>query len=92
MPLTAEQMEKRLREAPRKRVGRVTFSCANCGRKMTRTVWAEAGEIDGNGEITYDFEQAVGKCRCGAVNVVAYQPDGEAELYWINKKEMEASS
>ncbi|MBW2671999.1 MAG: hypothetical protein JRD89_01120 [Deltaproteobacteria bacterium] len=84
MTLTAEQMEKRLREAPRKKVGRVTFTCANCGRNMTRTIWAEAVEIDEDGEIFYDLEHAVGNCRCGAINVVVYQWDGEAELYWIN--------
>ena len=88
MVLTEKQMEEKLEKAPRKNVGRVTFGCANCGRTLVRTIWSHASEIDEDGHLYYDFDEALGRCRCGAMNLVAFQPDGQEELYWLNKEEM----
>jgi len=86
--LTPALMEKRLAEAPRKKVGHVTFDCPNCWREITRAVWAMAIEVDDEGELRYGCETAFAKCRCGAELLVAYQPDGQGELYWLNEEEM----
>ena len=91
MTLTEAQMEKMLEEAPRKKVGEVDFACANCGRMLHRAIWETAWEIDEDGTLSYEGPQATAKCRCGAFNLVAWQSDGESELYWINKKEMQVA-
>jgi len=91
MKLTQEQMEKKLESAPRKKVGDVDFECAHCNRTHHRAIWESAWEIDEEGNIGYEGPIATAKCRCGALNLVAWQPDGQVELYWINKRAMQKS-
>jgi len=92
MTLTQAQMEKNLEEAPPKEVGEVDFECPNCGEMQHETIYVNAWEIDDQGEIMYDGPMATTVCECGASLLVAWQPDGQAELYWINKKKMQDST
>ena len=92
MTLTQEQMNKALEEAPQKDVGEVDFDCPNCGTSLHETVYEHAWEVDEDGTITYDGPQATSQCKCGSSLLVAWQPDGEAELYWLNKKKMQTCS
>jgi len=92
MTLTHAQMDKALEEAPRKDAGEVDFECPNCGTKIHETIWMDAWEVDDEGELSYDCPLATSDCKCGASLLVAWQPDGQAELYWLNKKKMQACS
>jgi len=82
-------MEERLEKAPRKKAGSITFQCPNCYKELTRTIWANASEIDEDGELTYDFFEAQAVCRCGAV-ILAAETDynGGFEVFWLNEKDM----
>ncbi len=92
MSLTQAQMEKMLDEAPRKEAGDVWFDCPNCEKEHHETVWVDAWEVDEDGYLGYDGPQATSVCECGASILVAWQPDGEAELYWLNKEKMQGST
>ena len=91
MTLTHEQMNKALEEAPPKEVGDVGFHCPNCEKRLHAIIYEHAWEVDDEGNITYDGPQATKICDCGASLLVAWQPDGEVELYWLNKKRMQIS-
>ena len=92
MTLTHEQMNQALEDAPRINAGEVDFDCPNCGNEIHETIWMDAWEVDDEGELSYDCPLATSSCKCGASILVAWQPDGEAELYWLNKKEMQGST
>lgn len=92
MTLNQAQMHKLLEEAPRKDAGEVDFECPNCDNELHETIWMDAWEVDDVGELSYDGPQATSICKCGASLLVAWQPDGEAELYWLNKEKMQPSS
>ena len=85
-------MAKLLEEAPRKDVGEVDFECPNCGGWLHEKIWEDAWEVDEEGELFYDGPQATSVCKCGASLLVAWQPDGEGEMYWLNKEKMQDSS
>ena len=89
MTLTQAQMNKALEDAPQKDVGVVDFDCPNCETSIHETIYEHAWEVDEDGELFYDGPQATSVCDCGASLLVAWQPDGEAELYWLNKKKMQ---
>lgn len=91
MSLTQSQMEKLLDEAPQREVGEVWFDCPNCYKEHHEKIFEEALEVDEDGEVFYDFPHALKICDCGASILVAWQPDGEGELYWLNKKVMQES-
>ena len=91
MPLTQAQMEKMLEEAPRREVGDVDFECPNCENMLHEKIYEDAFEVDEDGTLFYDGALATSVCKCGASLLVAWQPDGQAELYWLNKKEMQDS-
>jgi hypothetical protein len=88
--LTEAQMVERLKNAPRRKAGDVTFSCPHCDREMTRVLWTQPDEIDEYGNIIYDaLTMANASCKCGAKILVAeVDYSGTLELYWLNKKEM----
>lgn len=92
MTLTHAQMDKALEEAPRKEAGDVWLDCPNCGEEHHKTIWMDAWEVDDEGNLTYDGPQATASCECGAAILVAWQPDGQGEIYWLNKKEMQTCS
>ena len=92
MTLSQVQMEKLLDEAPRKEAGDVRFDCPNCEKEHHETIWVDAWEVDDEGNLMYDGPQATTVCECGASVLVAWQPDGEGERYWLNKKDMQDSS
>lgn len=92
MTLTQAQMEKALEDGPRKEVGKVDFECPNCADMIHETVWEDVWEVDEDGNLFYDGPQATSICDCGASLLVAWQPDGEAELYWLNKEKMQGST
>jgi len=85
-------MEKLLDEAPRKDVGEVWFDCPNCYKEHHETIYEDAWEVDEEGNLTYDCPTATTVCDCGASILVAWQPDGQGELYWLNKKKMQDCS
>lgn len=92
MTLTQEQMNQALEDAPPVNAGEVDFGCPNCEKEHHETIWMEAMEVDDEGELTYDFPHATKICSCGASILIAWQPDGEGELYWLNKKKMQTCS
>ena len=92
MTLTPPQMRKLLDKAPRKNAGEVDFDRPNCGDAHHETIWMDAWEVDDAGKLFYDGPQATAVCKCGASILVAWQPDGEGELYWLNKKKMQECS
>lgn len=92
MTLTPVEMEALLSKASPREVGDVWFDCPNCEKEHHEKIWEEASEVDEDGEIFYDFPHALKNCDCGASILVAWHPDGEGELYWLNKKDMQACS
>lgn len=86
---TQEEMESILKSAPRRNEGRTTFTCPNCYRVLTRTIWGHAEEVDEYGCLTYSLYAAQATCRCGASLLVAETDySGGFELFWLNKEEI----
>lgn len=92
MTLTSEEMSKALVNAPRRKVGKASWACVNCGKMLHSEIYEDAWEIDEYGNITYDLPHAAKECECGANNLLAWQPDGQAMVYWITRSKMEAST
>lgn len=88
MTLTDLQMQELLENAPPKIVGTAWFDCPNCGTEIEAEIEETAWEVDEDGKLYYDCPTACAVCKCGAKLLVAEQPDGENELYWLNEKEM----
>ena len=69
----------------RRKVGHCDFNCPNCGKDHHRVIWQDKWK----GEDEWDsFEHGDAHCSCGAQLLIAVQPFGEVELYWINEKKM----